>query len=320
MAHPPFHPARGLEHPHAQTIFASLLRGRRIPLLRRERLRTPDGDFVDVDILPAPETAPRLLLLHGLEGSSDSGYVREQLRLAQANGWGAWALNFRGCSGTPNLQAHSYNSGDWKDARFVAEVIRQRHPRARLFASGYSLGGSVLLNLLSLSDVGGLIDAAAAVSAPFDLSGCADLLDQADGLGAVYRVRFLRTLRVKGAQKAKRWPARLDAERIARLTTIRGFDDVVTGPLGGFRDAADYYAQSSTGPKLSAITTPTLLLTAGDDPLAPARHLPANAAENEALTVQVTEAGGHCGFVAGTRLSPSWWGEARVFAFFETRL
>ena len=315
-----FHPARGLEHPHAQTIFASLLRGRRIPLLRRERLRTPDGDFVDVDVLPAPEGAPRLLLLHGLEGSSDSGYVREQLRLAQANGWGAWALNFRGCSGVPNLQAYSYNSGDWADAHFVASLMRERHPSSRLFASGYSLGGSVLLNLLARPEAKGLIDAAAAVSVPFDLSGCADLLDTAGGIGSVYRVRFMRTLRVKGLEKARRWPELLNAERISRISTIRGFDDVVTGPLGGFRDAADYYAQSSTGPKLGRVTTPTLLLTAGDDPLAPASHLPANAAENQALTVELTEAGGHCGFVAGTRLSPSWWGEARVFAHFETQL
>ena len=317
MAPSSFIPAPGLEHPHAQTIFASLLRGRRVPLLRRERLATPDGDFLDVDILDAPERAPRLLCLHGLEGSSASGYVREQLRLAQARGWGAWALNFRGCSGTPNRRAHSYNSGDPTDARFVAEQLRQRHPHAPLFATGYSLGGSVLLNLLTLSSARGLIDAAAAVSVPFDLSGCADLLDEASGVGRVYRLRFLGTLRSKGLEKAKRHPTLLDPARIASASTIRAFDDAVTAPLGGFRGAADYYAQSSTGPRLKGITTPTLLLSAGDDPLAPASQLPGDAAQNSALTLEVTRAGGHCGFVAGTRVAPHWWGEARVLEYFE---
>lgn len=317
MSVAPFQPAPGLEHPHAQTIFASLLRGPRVALLRRERFTTPDGDFLDVDILPAPQAAPRLLLFHGLEGSSESGYLRELVRLAQARGWGAWAVNFRGCSGTPNRRAHSYNSGDPTDARFVAGQLRRRHPKAKTFAAGYSLGGSVLLNLLSSPGAAELVDAAAAVSVPFDLGACADLLDAASGLGSVYRLRFLRTLRVKGAQKAKEHPHLVDPERVRRAQTIRGFDDVVTAKVSGYRDANDYYAQCSTGPKLGQVQVPTLLLTAADDPLAPAAHLPPTAAQNAALRLEVVPAGGHCGFVAGTRWAPRWWGEARVMAFFE---
>jgi predicted alpha/beta-fold hydrolase len=284
--------------------------------VRRERWDTPDGDFLDVDLLHGPERAPRLLLLHGLEGSSQSGYVRELMRLAGERGWGACALNFRGCSGEPNRRAHSYNSGDPSDARWVALRLRERHPKAKLFAAGFSLGGSVLLNLLAADGERAPLDAAAAVSVPYDLGGCADLLDSATGVGRVYVVRFLRTLRTKGMQKAKAHPGSIDLQRVLAARGIRAFDDAMTAPLSGYRDAADYYAQCSIGPRLGAIRVPALLLSAGDDPLAPSHHLPMTASRNPALQVELPAHGGHVGFVAGSVLRPVYWAEARAMAFF----
>src|SRR5205823_5919185 len=130
--------------PHLQTVYASFLRRPRVQA-RRERWHTPDGDFVDVDWVDAPEGRPRVLVLHGLEGSSASGYVRECLRLAASLGWAACALNFRGCSGEQNLLARSYCSGDYADPLFALERLGDG-PR---FAIGFSLGGNVLLKMLA---------------------------------------------------------------------------------------------------------------------------------------------------------------------------
>ncbi len=249
-------------------------------------------------------------MLHGLEGSSKSGYVVECLRLAAARGWGAVALNFRGCSGEPNRNARSYCSGDYLDAVFALQ--RMRAPR---FAIGFSLGGNVLLKMLAERHDDAGVGAAVAVSVPFDLHACARALDGPGVMMRVYQVRFLRTLRAKALAAAARHPGTLDPARITKSRGIIGFDDAVTAPLYGHASAADYYAWASSGPLLSRIRTPTLLISAEDDPLAPASLMPQ--VENPALTRLVTPQGGHCGWV-GPGLQ--FFAEAEAFRFFDARL
>lgn len=303
-----FRPARFLKSPHAQTIAAALLRSTRGPRVRRERWDTHDGDFVDVDVLDGgPE---QVLVLHGLEGSSHAGYVVECLRQAHARGWGAVALNFRGCSGVPNRSARSYCSGDYDDALFV--LGRMAAPR---LAVGFSLGGNVLLKMLAERHDDAGVTAAAAISVPFDLHACARALDGPGLMMRFYQLRFLRTLKAKALATAARHPGTLDVERIRGARGIIGFDDAVTAPLYGLGSAAEYYAWASSGPRLGSIRTPTLLISAADDPLAPASHLPA--VENHRLTRLVTEHGGHCGFVGEGR---SFWAEAEAFRFLASQL
>lgn len=298
-----FSPARGLSNGHAQTVFGSLWPKRALALKRR-RFETPDGDFVDVDMLDGAPGTPTVLLCHGLEGSSSSKAIVELLRHLAALEWGAWALNFRSCSGEPNRLAASYSSGDTRDVTWL--VPQMPTPRAIV---GVSLGGSVVLNAMSQ---GLEVSAAAAISAPYQLRVCAQSLDSGRGFSPVYLRHFLPTMKAKALEKAARFPRVLDAGLIRRAGTLRDFDHVVTAPAFGFASAEEYYERSSSGPKLSRIKTPTLLLSAEDDPLAPAALLPVDVLNNPALHVLRTQHGGHVGWVAGSIRKPLFWAEHRV--------
>jgi predicted alpha/beta-fold hydrolase len=252
-----------------------------------------------------------VLVLHGLEGSSTAGYVVECLRQAAARGWGAVALNFRGCSGTPNRKARSYCSGDYDDPLFVLKRLGSG-PR---FAVGFSLGGNVLLKMLAERHPDTGLTAACAVSVPFDLHACARSLDGPGFMMRVYQQRFLRTLKAKALEKARRFPAELDARRVNAARSIIGFDDAVTAPLYGLKDAAEYYVWASSGPRVKDIQTRTLLISSDDDPLAPTSHLAPF--ENTAVERVFTRHGGHVGFVSDGR---SFFAEAEAFRFFERNL
>jgi predicted alpha/beta-fold hydrolase len=313
-----FVPARGLGHPLAQTVFAAI--ARRWPaavLVERERWEMADGDFIDVD-LAAPAGPPRgfLVLVHGLEGSSRAGYMTGLLALAQARGLAVAAMNFRSCSGEENRLARSYHSGASDDLRFVVGRAIARHAGLPGAVAGFSLGANVTLKWLAEEGRGApdAIRGVAAVSCPFDLALCAAHLDTP----ACWWLRavFLRTLRAKALAKAARFPGALDAAAVRRARTFREFDDLVTAPLHGFRDAADYWRRASSGPLLGEIARPALLLSAIDDPLIPPACLPGEAARaNPALAFEVTAQGGHVGFVAGSALAPRYWAEERVLSF-----
>lgn len=312
----PFRPAPFLGNAHAQTLFAYFARPRHVPPLRRERWETPDGDFVDLDLLAAPPEAPHVVVFHGLEGSSRSGYVRAVLREASARGWGGVAMNFRSCSGEANRLLRSYSSGETEDARWVLGELRARGLRGPLYAVGFSLGANVLLKLLAEDGDRSLIHAAAAISAPLELQRCARALDAARGLGALYRWSFLRSLKRKSLSKARRFPQALDIDAIRAARGIEAFDEAVTAKVFGFESAADYYRRSSAGPLLEQVRRPTLLLSAADDPMVPGGGVPEAATLNTLLTIEVTPHGGHVGFVTGVLWKPVFWAERRALEFF----
>ena len=242
--------------------------------LHRERLRTEDGDFLDLDWLRADPERPHLLVLHGLEGSSASGYVRQTLHEAQALGWGAVALNFRSCSGEPNRVLRSYCSGETADPLFVARHMALR-VQGPLLAVGFSLGANALLKLLAETAEHAPFLAAAAVSAPFDLLACALALDAPWGRCGIYRRHFLKSLKRKALAKLATHPGHgLDTERVRRARKLQDFDDAFTGPSNGYQGALDYYQRCSSGPRLKEVRRPTLLLNAEDDPMIPAGLAP----------------------------------------------
>lgn len=311
----PFVPAAALPTAHLQTLFASFARGPRIKGLRRERWATDDGDFVDVDRLDGARDAPTVLLLHGLEGSSQSGYIREALRLAGMRGWNAVALNFRSCSGEPNKLLASYCAGDYRDVKLALRKLTEEKLTSPTFALGFSLGGNVLLKLLADSPQLALAGAAA-VSVPFDLAACTALLDANGPFPFLYRQWFLYPLKKKGLHKARQFPGKLDEALIRAARGIGAFDDAVTAKLFGFSSAADYYAQSSSGPKLMQIKVPTLLISSRDDALAPASLMPAAAHQNPALNIVITDRGGHVGFVEGSLRAPQYWAEHQALSYF----
>lgn len=312
----PFAPAAGLASPNAQTIYAALVRPTHAPLVRRERYELPDGDFVDLDTFDGAPGAPHVLAIHGLEGSSQAGYVVAILRGAAKRGWGATALNFRSCSGEPNRLARSYHSGEIGDSLAVMKHLQARIS-GPLYAVGFSLGANVLCRLLEETGADAPVHAAAAVSAPYELDACCQRLDGPGAFQLLYRERFLRTLKQKAREKLRRFPDAFDRKAMEAARTIRAFDDAVTAPLHGFRGAAHYYAEASSGPRLHAIQRPTLLLSSSDDPMLQPPVIPPQAADNPHLSIVLTERGGHVGFVSGRMHAPHFWGEAQVLAFFD---
>lgn len=293
------------------------------PAFTRERLETPDGDFLDVDWGPNPAPdAPLALVLHGLEGSSRRRYVRSVAAELVARGVRPVAMNFRGCSGEPNRSLRFYHSGETTDPAWLLGRIRERCPGRRIGAMGFSLGGNMLLKMLGEAHDGGgsLLDAAAAMSVPYDLAAGSDLLERSR-MGRLYSEYFLRSLRRKLDAKRDRLAPEIDLRSARRASTIREFDDRVTAPLNGFRDAEEYYAECSSRSFLARIRVPTLLVHAVDDPFLPASAIPRREAEAAPpVELRVERRGGHVGFVQGSLRAPRFWGDEACAAHLATAL
>lgn len=322
---PTFEPPRWLRNRHVQTLWPVLFRRLPPAAVRRERLETADGDYVDLDWL-GPDGAPIVILLHGLTGSSRSIYMRAIQRTLAEAGLLTVALNFRGCGGEPNRLARCYHSGDTEDVQHLYEHLRHRHPRTPMAAVGFSLGGNVLLKWLGEGRRPDRLCAAAAVSVPFLLNRCADRMDQ--GFSRVYRNSLLDDLKRYVAEKhahLQRIGAQGEADKLRDLGDLSAvdsfwrFDGRVIAPLYGFRDAMDYYEQSSSRRFIPRIETPTLILHAQDDPFVPPDAIPGQAELPACVELQATGHGGHLGFVGGRGPSRYWW-EERVRGFLLERL
>jgi predicted alpha/beta-fold hydrolase len=303
---------------HAQTIFAAV-RSRPEIVFRRQRVETPDGDFVDFDWLdvegPAGDATPLVVLFHGLEGSSSSHYALALMSELSTIGWRGVVPHFRGCSGEPNRLPRAYHSGDYSEVGWMLTTIRTLVPFAPLFAVGVSLGGSALLNWLGREEsrAASILTAAAAVSTPLDLSAAGIAIEI--GLNRIYSRYFLRTLVPKALAMAKRFPDLLDAVAIGRVGSMYTFDDAVTAPLHGFSGTNDYWTRASSKPWLGGIAVPTLVLNARNDPFIPASSLPTRAEASQAVTLEQPEHGGHAGFPhAAGRLD---WLPRRLLKFFQ---
>ena len=302
---------------HLQTLWGPLLRGGRAPALRRERVETPDGDSLDLDWLAAGgRGAPLVVLLHGLEGSSRSHYARGLLRELEAVGWRGLVVNFRSCGGEVNRSRRMYHSGDTEDLEFVITRLAAGEPDLRLGLVGVSLGGNVVLKWLAERGerAPAQVAGAVAISTPFDLAACAAVLDR--GLNRVlYTPNFLSTMRAKLERKAHLYEGILDLSAARTAKTFAEYDRLVTAPLGGFTSERDYWTRSSSGPLLSQVRRPTLLINALNDPFMPASALPrAAVAHSRWIEAAFVAEGGHAGFLEGASGARSW-AEARAVAF-----
>ena len=322
-----FAPAWWLSNPHAQTVWPRLARPRRLVELRREVLATPDGDELILDHLdsggqaldsggqaPSPVSAPHFILLHGLEGSSYSISIQGPLSVIARRGFSATAVNWRSCA-RPNRRPRLYHSGETGDFDFVAHTLARRHPDRALVAFGVSLGGNILLKWLGEHPSQSIIAGAATLSVLYDLAGSARHLER--GAGPLYVASFLRTLKKKILRVVEQFPETrdvVDLDRALRAKTFFEYDDAVTAPLHGFRDAGDYYARSSSLQFLGRITTPSLCVNAEDDPFLPPDVLPrVREAASPAIELRVTRRGGHAGFVAGAApWSCTYWADELI--------
>jgi predicted alpha/beta-fold hydrolase len=315
-----YSPAWWIPGGHLQTLWGKLFR-RQVPApTKLERWDTPDGDFVEVHRLAGAKNAPRLILLHGLEGTVRSHYAQGLLGEASRRGWAADLLIFRSCGSEMNRARRFYHSGETSDLAFVVNRVIEQFPAARIGLAGVSLGGNVLLKFLGERGDGLPVQlaAAAAISVPFDLGRSSKRVNR--GFSKVYQRFFLRSLTRKVREKVVRFPDLAAPERISSLRSLEDFDDAITAPLHGYRDAIDYYTRASSLPSLAAIRLKTLLLSAIDDPMLPPEVLDEvreAARKNPALHIEFVRKGGHAGFVTGSvPWRPFYYAEYRVGEFF----
>jgi hypothetical protein len=315
-----YSPAWWAPNRHVQTLWGKLIRRPARVETRREVWETPDDDVLELRRLDAPAGRPRLILLHGLEGTVRSHYLGGMFAEAQRRGWGADLLLFRSCGEEPNRTRRFYHSGETTDISFVVDGIVREHAASPIAIVGFSLGGNVLLKWLGErgATLPPAIRAASAMSVPFDLSRSAAAIDR--GFARLYQAHFLRSLRRKALAKMQRFPDLVDRARLATARTIRDYDDCVTAPVHGFDGAEDYYSLSSAIGWIGAIRIPTLLVSAVDDPFLPPEVLDevrGIARANPALQIDFPTRGGHVGFVAGrVPWRPVYWGEWRIAEFF----
>ena len=323
-----FQPAWWCRGPHAQSIFGGLFRPCSRLRLTRERLEMPDGDFLDIDFLEnassnTNQETPLVLILHGLEGSSEAACVQSLLREIQRRGWNGAAMNMRMCSGESNRLKQTYHSGKTEDLDFVVHDLIENKGCKMLHLVGFSIGGNIILKWLGErgDKASQEIQTAAAVSVPYDLVKSVELMDQGFNR-EVYTRALLRSLKSKVFAKEKRFPEAVSYPRVKRCRTFKEFDSWVTAPLNGFKDEMDYWIKSSCRSFLKSIRVPTLLIHAEDDPFFSGRLLPMNEIRgSDYLQTLFLPEGGHLGFVAGRwPWKRELWLENTLLDFFsETR-
>jgi predicted alpha/beta-fold hydrolase len=302
---------------HLQSIYAAFIR-RPAQTYRRQRIDTPDGDFVDFDWLEGTgnASAPLVVLFHGLEGSVSSHYAAALMQRVRKLGWRGVVPHFRGCSGEANRLPRAYHSGDYAEVGWMLATIRALVPDAPLYATGVSLGGSALLNWLGREPqrASAQVTAAAAVSTPLDLNAAGIAIEQ--GFSRIYSRMFRQTLVPKALTMARRFPGMLDAAAIRRVDSMYAFDGAVTAPLHGFASTVDYWTRASSKPWLERIVVPTLVLNARNDPFIPAQSLPGPAEVGPGVRLEQPEDGGHAGFPASPFPGNLGWLPSRLIQFF----
>lgn len=303
-----------LASPHLQTLWPTLCRRPVKNLaITRERFELPDGDFIDLD-WAGKGKGPIVLLLHGLEGSVESPYIKGMMAAIQAQGWRALLLHFRSCSGEPNRLTRMYHSGETSDIATLVTTLKKREPDTPLAGVGFSLGGNVLLKWLGETRDQNPLTVAVAVSVPFELSKVANRINQ--GFSRLYQWYLLKSLHKKIQLKFSKQNAPITLPPLSTIRTLRDFDENVTAPLHGFNGAEDYYTHSSSRQFLHAIQVPTLLLQAKDDPFMTPDLLPHASELSTHILFELTEQGGHVGFIMGEMpWKAHYWLEKRVPEF-----
>ncbi|WP_028102059.1 YheT family hydrolase [Pseudoduganella violaceinigra] len=296
---------------HLQTIYPATCIARPAVRFRRERWHSPDADFIDVDFVDGQPGQPFVVLFHGLEGSSDSHYARALMAEITRRGWSGAVPHFRGCSGEPNLAPRFYHSGDSGELDWIIRRLRP-YASGKFYACGVSLGGNALLRWLGESQhQAAFVDAACAVSAPLDLAQGGNALSR--GLSRLYTRMFLQTLKPKCVAKLRQFPGLFDLDALMAAQDLHAFDNVVTAPLHGYRDADDYWDRASAKHVLTDITVPTLVLNAQNDPFMPGRFLPRQASRQVLLDYPAE--GGHVGFATGRLPGSLDWLPLRMLNF-----
>jgi len=317
-----YSPAKLYVNGHIETIIPALFRNVTGVTYLRERIFTPDDDFLDLDWMKTHfhsslESSKKLVIIsHGLEGNTSRSYIYGMVKAFHSKGYDVLAWNFRGCSEEMNKQLRFYHSGDTTDLDIVIEYAAINYDQ--IFLIGFSLGGNVTLKYLGekKKDLNPKIKRAVTFSTPVDLkSSCLEISRPVNWL---YSKRFLYSLKDKVRRKSQMMPEKLSTSHLAKIKNLYQFDDIYTAPIHGFLNADDYYTRSSAISFLSEIAIETLLVNAVNDPFLPSKCYPNDKdVNNPNLYLEYPEKGGHCGFPQ--RINGILWSENRAIEFIENR-
>ena len=308
-----FHGSKLFHDAHLETILPAIFRKLTVNY-SRERIETPDGDFFDVDRINKGNSQ-LMILLHGLEGSSASKYIKGFSKYFSSKGWDIAAKNFRSCSGDSNRLATSYHSGFTTDLIQLIEKENINTDYDKIVLVGFSLGGNVLLKYLgqNAENLPKKVKAAIAFSVPIDLKSSSIVLGKWQN--KIYLNRFLKTLKQKAIAKSLIFDSFPNSVLINATNDFQAFDNLVTAPLHGFEGADDYYKKNSSKQFLSDISLNTLLINAENDPFLDANCFPFDiAAASTKLHFEAPRGGGHVGFAMHLPNGP-YWSEIRADEF-----
>ena len=303
------------KNPHFNTIYKTFFYYHKVAFTRK-RIPTPDSDFLDIDF-SFTNSKSIVIVIHGLEGSSNSPYIRSATSYLNKHQIDVAALNLRGCSGTPNHLLSSYHSGKTDDLKTLLSYLETNYKYESIVLLGYSLGGNLILKYLGEenTNIPSKLICGIAVSVPCDLKGSSFELNKIRNY--MYLKKFMISLESKATQKLKAFPnSFLSKDAIASLQNFKDFDDLYTAPAHGFKDANDYWKKNSSKQFLTNITTPTLLISALDDSfLSPSCYPFEEAKHNANFYLETPKYGGHVGFNSTFNNSKNNWIENRVLEF-----
>ncbi len=322
LSRTPFIPLPKLRNAHAQTLAGAVIPRRFKAVAENSEPRyfdTAPGVQVLAHCSWQKERGerPTLVILHGMEGSTESRYMLGTAEKALGAGFNAVRVNTRNCGGTEHLTSTLYHAGLTDDLRQIIAELAERDGLGELYIAGFSLGGNVVLKLAgeygnaAPHQLKGVIG----VSPTIDLNASADAIELRSNI--IYNMRFVWSLRTRMRRKARLFPERYDESRLRGVWSIRKFDDVYTAPHSGFGNVANYYARASSLQFISRIKVPTLIVHAQDDPFIPFesfRHPDIEANPNVVLLAP--EQGGHVGFISADREGEDrFWAEVMAVEF-----
>jgi predicted alpha/beta-fold hydrolase len=315
-----FLPTLPFRNSHFNTIYRALFTKETV-IYNRKRITTWDQDFIDLDFsLVGSKTL--VILIHGLEGSSQSKYILAATSEFNNEALDTVAFNLRSCSGEDNLLLQSYHSGKTDDVHFVINHLLENYAYDNIVLTGYSLGGNLTLKYMGefAKTQSPKIKCAIAVSVPIDLASSGVAMGSLKN--KVYMEAFLKTLRLKILEKAHKFPEfDLDKNQLFKAKTFKDFDALYTAPVFGFSGPEDYWKKASSKPYLSSIETPTLLITSDDDPFLAKECYPIKEAKaSKNFYLEITKYGGHVGFISSFIIHQNRWLENRMLNFIKQNL
>lgn len=311
-----YNPSFFFKNTHFNTIYKTLFYNKTVQY-HRARIETHDNDFMDLDFSTVNSNT-LVIALHGLEGSSNSKYILSVVNFLNSQNIDAVAVNFRGCSGEDNRHLYSYNSGKTDDISVIIDYILKTYNYENIVLLGYSMGGNITLKYLGeCNSIPSVLKGAITISVPCDLEGSSKALSSWNN--SIYMNRFLKTLKEKSLIKMNKFPTNnLNKSAILNAKTFEDFDNAVTAPLFGFKNAKDYWAQCSSKQFIPTIKNPTLIINAKDDTFLSESCFPFLEVKNHKhVYLEVPTYGGHVGFNTSIVGKDQLWSENRVTQFIQ---